>query len=97
MTKALRIARLLLSGGVCVRRAAGQGGVPGGSLGQVIYGQKPTTPALAHAFARRFSYSRQWRPDFRRARGCGWRLEAANPNDQDDAGHWRPGHPVSPP
>ena len=60
MTKSLRIERVVLPGGAYFRRAAGQGGVPGDSLGgQVIYGQKPTTPARAHVLARGFSYSRQ--------------------------------------
>jgi hypothetical protein len=33
MIKTLRIGDVLLSGGVCVRRATGQGGVPGDSHG----------------------------------------------------------------
>jgi addiction module HigA family antidote len=59
--------RVLMPSGICVRRAAERLGVSSGSLGQVISGQKPITPALAYALAREYSYSRQWWLDLQRA------------------------------
>jgi addiction module HigA family antidote len=61
------IERILLPGGISVRKAAEQLGVSTEALAEVISGRTPITVALAHALAREFSYSRQWWLDLQRA------------------------------
>ena len=52
--------QVLVPNGTSIRHAAGQLGMSAETLGLVIAGTQPVTPALAHGLAREFAFSAAW-------------------------------------